>query len=539
MESMPKSLLPILLTLLLGYACANTGTLKGGPKDESPPVLDVERSTPNFQTNFEKQRIEFVFDEFIEVKDQFTQVVISPPLEKPWKLSKKLKKVRFDFHEDEVLKKDATYTINFGEAIRDFTEGNVVPNLRFVFSTGNLIDSLELSGQLVNALDGEPAEEVLLMLYDNLSDTVVRTERPFYFARTDKTGQFKIQNVKPDTFKVFALKDADLNYMFNQENELIGFPDSNIILSDTKNTLPEIAVFSERKSMQLLSKEVNNYGLVKLTFNQEPYDVDIRQDDIGTNFFYERELDTIKLWYDTERPSDWQIFLEQDTSFLDTIKVKTLSRSDFLKNAALKLSKPIRERATPLNPGAAIRLSFNHPLQKIDTTLIQVLEDTLQNPVQPSMRIAGRELISEYKWKQGKPYELRFFPGSITDIFGLSNSDTLILKYQVALEKEFGTLSLKVDGLNKDQAYVIYLYFKNSDNLVREFPVTDTELFTEKLTLLPPGKYILRVITDWNGNARWDSGNYDLKLQPEPIFTKNLEELRAAWEVDVEVSVPE
>ncbi|MCB0640491.1 MAG: carboxypeptidase regulatory-like domain-containing protein, partial [Phaeodactylibacter sp.] len=108
---------------------------------------------------------------------------------------KKYKTVLFEFDENEELRENATYIINFGDAIKDFTEGNIAP-IRFIFSTGDYIDSLEVKGRVVDAVSGEPVSDVLVMLYDNLNDTVVRTERPFYFSRTDKAGQFKIENVK-------------------------------------------------------------------------------------------------------------------------------------------------------------------------------------------------------------------------------------------------------------------------------------------------------------------------------------------------------
>jgi len=103
------------------------------------------------------------------------------------------------------LRENATYTINFGEAVQDLTEGNAVPDMRFVFSTGDQIDSLELSGTVMDALTRAPAKDVYVMLYENTADTVVRTERPFYFGKTNDQGTYKIQNLRAGTFKIFAL----------------------------------------------------------------------------------------------------------------------------------------------------------------------------------------------------------------------------------------------------------------------------------------------------------------------------------------------
>ena len=116
------------------WGCANVGTLTGGDKDETPPQLDTLNSTRNFQTNFPGRSFELTFDEWLTLNDVFNQVIVSPPLEFRPEVSLKKKTVHFEFNDDEILREDATYVINFGEAIEDFTEGNAA-EMRFVFST--------------------------------------------------------------------------------------------------------------------------------------------------------------------------------------------------------------------------------------------------------------------------------------------------------------------------------------------------------------------------------------------------------------------
>ena len=230
--------------VLLFNSCAQVGRLTGGPEDETPPALIEEESTPSLQTNFTKQTIKLAFDEWLKLDNNyFKEVVISPPLLYNPEIKLKGKSVLFSFHEDEVLKEEATYTINFGKAIKDLTVGNVVDNLRFVFSTGPFIDSLEVKGTVIDVEEGKGVADALLMLYDNLADSVVRTERPFYFARTDKSGNFKIENVKSDTFKVVAMVDNNFNYFFDLEKEKIGFLEEPIILPDSNLTSLNLTLF--------------------------------------------------------------------------------------------------------------------------------------------------------------------------------------------------------------------------------------------------------------------------------------------------------
>ncbi len=537
---MLKHQILIIFIIITSIGCANIGSApKGGPKDETPPVLDLKESTKNFQTNFQKQDIVLEFNEYVELKDVFNQIIISPPLEKRWKLTKKLKTVLFEFHEDEVLRTDATYTINFGESVRDYTEGNPVPDLRFVFSTGDLIDSMEVSGNIVDAVTGEAVDGALLMIYDNLSDTVVRTERPFYFARTDKQGNYKIQNVKTDTFKIFALKDNDLNYLFNQESESIGFPDSLFYLSKEKETLPTVSMFLERPLLQLISPKKDQFGKVNLSFNQEPFDVKVTHEDIGQTVFYENEQDSINVWYNQSDTTSWNIYIEQGDDFRDTILVEPLNRTAFLESKKLIRDNARKAASIYLNPKKDIHILFNHPLGEVDSTLVLLLEDSIQKPVIPNLNIEGKELIISYNWKEKNTYDLQLLPNAVSDIFQLQNLDTIQQNYGVKETKNFGDIKIKVTDLSPDKSYVINLYLKNNTNLVESMPVSGLTTFEKDFKTIPAGDYLVEIVTDLNNNGKWDTGNYDLKTQPEPFFSKKLESLRENWEVEAEISIKE
>ncbi len=529
----------IFVIYLFFYACANVGNPSGGPKDITPPVLDEANSTKNYQTNFEKQQIVLAFDEFVDLKDVFNQVVVSPPLAKRPIVSKKKKTIRFEFDKDEVLRQEATYTINFGEAVRDYTEGNVVPDLRFVFSTGDFIDSLQVGGKIVDALTGEPSQDVLLMLYDNLSDTVVRTERPFYFGKTGEDGQFKIENVKSDTFKVFALFDSNLNYRYDQESELIGFPDDNIILSGDSNLiLPTIALFQELPPLKITSKKMQP-GLIKLTFNQTPIGINFTPDAELENVIYEYDTDTINVYYDWSGEKEWQLLANKDTLFFDTIAVKAAEKETFLNKSKLLPTLGRKSKTVKINTSDAIRFELNHPITFVDSAKIYFLKDSSDIPLVPEISFDQRELQLKYRWEQDSLYQLQILPTALTDIYGLTNEDTIVQKYKAAPQKDFGNILLTVKGLDSLQHYVIQLFFKKSSKLVKEFSVKDLKEFKHDFNSITPGAYYVRIITDLNRNERWDTGDYDNKLQPEPIFMVTLKDLRANWDVEEEITLRE
>lgn len=528
--------------LFLGLqACANPLAPTGGPRDETPPAVVEEDSSPNFQTNFEKQRIELTFDEWVQVSDIFKQVVVSPPLDGQLDITLRKRTVRVDFADDEVLKENVTYTINFGEAVKDLTERNPAENLRFVFSTGDFLDSLTIGGTIVDAQTAEPKENIRVMLYENLSDTVVRTERPFYFAKTDKLGKFKIENVKEGTFRAFALEDGDLNYLFNQANEAIGFPDTLVQINGDTTLDLTIRLFTETQPYRIQDVDSTIYGLLKVNFSEniEAARLDLSYDTIGQKVIYEYDKDTLKVWYDQVGQQNWSLYIKQDTIGSDTIRVRPGDRGNYMNEAIFKvLGGGTGKRFKPSEP---ILLNFNQPIQSIDTSLLFLYEDTLRTRVQAELHfdtLDKQELRLKYPWREGMVYALEILPGAITDMYGLNNQDSIVKDYQANLYKNYGNLNLTLVDFDSTTQYIMELLGR-SDVLVSRWIVSGSESYQRSLPNLSAAKYTIRIITDVNRNGRWDTGEYDSQRQPEPIYKRPLEEVRANWDVEATVRLGE
>ncbi len=558
-----RRLLYWLLPVLFG--CANPIPPDGGPRDTDPPQLDTAASTRNFQTRFERQPIVLAFDEWVELKDAFTQVVISPPLEYRPEIVRRKKTIQVSFDEKERLRDSATYVINFGEAIRDLTEGNIAPVV-FVFSTGDFIDSLTVSGTIADAYTGKPVENVLFMLYEDLADSVVQRERPFYFARTDKEGRFLVSNVKGGLFKAFALKDQNLNYRFDNESELVAFPDSLLrvqapepgafatavldslfpaaavdtgvtrpLRKSTPGTVPlSLRLFQEPQPLYLREKQTGTYGMVKLGFNREPWDVGIWYDSLGQRSYREVDKDTVRLWYDL--PADtmaWRVFVRRD-SLVDTVTVPAGRRANFL---AERLCLPLPASAADgrLTTAQSFPVWFNHPLSAVDSSLVRVVEDSSRSPIPFRLVIdstrAARRLWVSAAWREQTGYELTLLPGAVTDLFGLRLQDSLVRTFTIQPAENFGVLTLQVGGLDSAKAYVLRLLGKG-DVPVETFPCSGQARFTRKLPFLSPGSYSLEIIEDLDRNGRWTTGSYWLRRQPERVLRSQLEELRANWEME-------
>lgn len=205
------------------YACANRGYPEGGPKDETPPVVIAEVPV-SFTKNFNKKRIDVYFDEFVQLKDINDKFIISPPLKKNPKVRLKGKYVQVDI--GDTLRPNTTYSLDFADAIVDNNEGNPLGYYRYVFSTGDQIDSLELSGTVVNAESYEPMMNVFVELYTNQSDSMPLLQLPDYVARTDSSGFFRITNLRDTTYRLVAVEDKNKDYKYTPEAEMYGFMDT-------------------------------------------------------------------------------------------------------------------------------------------------------------------------------------------------------------------------------------------------------------------------------------------------------------------------
>lgn len=217
----------LLAAFLLG-SCARMGQPDGGWYDETPPRI-LGAAPADKGTNVKNRKVSIFFDEFIQIENATEKVVVSPPqLETP-EIVASGKRIRIELLDS--LKPNTTYTIDFSDAITDNNENNPLGNYTYSFSTGDAIDTLEVSGKVLQAKDLEPVKGILVGLYSDLSDTAFTTKPMLRVSRTDGSGRFVIKGVAPGTYRVYALQDADGNYLFNQKSEMLAFSQEKIVPS--------------------------------------------------------------------------------------------------------------------------------------------------------------------------------------------------------------------------------------------------------------------------------------------------------------------
>lgn len=216
----------LLVMILLAHSCAKPMSPQGGPKDVDPP--QILRTYPdNLSTNFTGKEIVLVFDEFIQLKDINSQLIISPPLRELPDFKIRGKSLNIKFKDD--WKSETTYNIYFGDAIVDITENNSLAGYKFTFSTGSVLDSMKIEGKVINAFNLKPIKSAYVMLYDTIYDSVPYKQIPYYIARTNDNGEYSLTNLRNKPYLIFGLSDGNANYLYDLPTEEISFVDSTIM----------------------------------------------------------------------------------------------------------------------------------------------------------------------------------------------------------------------------------------------------------------------------------------------------------------------
>jgi len=521
-------------SVLLLAGCAQVGTLTGGDKDVVPPKL-LKSFPSNEALDFNQQRIELQFNEFVQLKNIQQQLIISPPVGNFPKVSIKGKKVILLF--DTLFRENTTYSLFFGEGIVDFTEGNVWPNGTLVFATGSRLDFLKVEGTVKNSYDGLPESDMLVLLYpSDAPDSCVAKSLPAYFGKSDKSGHFAIHNIHEGNYKTFALKDLNNNYRYDQPNEKIGFLSTPLFVKDTL-TKVSIASFSMPNKRQFLStQKLMNEKTLLLSFNAKSKDKVLSFEN-EERVLHHKEMyndgDSLVLWLRKDlTPADSLVLRVKSGDFSDTITY-FLKDAKAINNLPIKL---LKESNVPLVvPGDSLYFTFNFPLEKVDPAFIQITQDSATIPFGCALS-SPRKLAIKSKALPAKACKVKFFPGALNDIYGRSNHDTIASSFTLPDESAFGSLLLKVNVSEAASPFVLQLLSSHQE-VVKEEMFSGTAM-TFDYKNLTPDEYTLKLIFDGNQNQRWDSGNYYRQVQPEKIvFYEKTLTVRANWEMEIEWNV--
>ena len=566
---------------LMLYGCANIARPSGGAEDVDAPVY--ERSNPSqLAKNVSGQEIEIYFDENVELEKAAEKVVVSPPQINIPIVSANGRRVSIELQD--TLLPNTTYTIDFSDAIRDLNEGNALEDFTFSFSTGDVIDSLIVSGTVLEASNLEPVTGVYVGIQQDTRDSAFYT-RPFdRVSKTNAYGRFSIHNVKPGSYRLYALKDANNSFSCDMPSEDIAFLDSIFIPSVRIEEVRD-TIFTEAGAVDSvvvhLHKHHDPSDLILLTFNENKKNryfekvERLRENKITLYFAAPNDtLPTLKgLNFDA---TDWALIESSPTFdtisywikdsmiyrmdtlrftqtylYTDTLK-QLVSRTDTLQASMRKVVRKTPQKknkkdddttqvvtpmltigdkiASVMEIGAMPYLTFEEPLTSIDASKIrlEMLKDTLW--IAQPMRVqkkdgAEREYEILAQYKPDAEYLLTIDSTAIQGLYGLHNNQ---FKKQFRIQKveAYSNLLFKLTGA-PDSSFVELL--TEQDKPVRKSWVVGG---VAKFIHVKPGTYYARIVLDENGNFLYDTGDFAQNKQPEQVFYLNLPlELRANWDV--------
>ncbi len=555
--------------ILLMTRCANPVSPQGGPKDVTPPTL-VKAYPPMYTRNFNAEKIKLTFSEFIQLKDLTKQLIISPPMLKTPEVRLKGKSVVIVLKEE--LKENTTYNIFFGNAIIDLTENNPALNFRYIFSTGDILDSLSIKGSINDAFDLTAEEGINIMLYLNNNDTVPFDSlpyvvKPYYMTKSDAAGDYLITNLPNKSFKLFALADGNANLIYDQPTEKIAFVEKPVkpyyipvalsdslvndsLVTDTvqakkiDNELEEIpefklALFTEKDTVQrfikaFLAKKGQVDIIFKLpTINPEVVPLNLPEGYDWSLHEANNTKDTLIYWLKDIDKDSLKLKISEKNMNTDTVDVAIVKRSrgrkakeEENKIPPLEIKSNVRGSADLNNP---VSLTFSYPVIKSDISgmLFIEQEDTMKAPFSFTDSIKRIGII-DHVLKPATTYELVIPDSAFIDLQGSAN-DSVVLKFKTKALEDIGNFYLEAGITDTTFNYIIQLLEK--DKIVKEMIIHQGQKLSFKYLI--PSTYRLKVIYDRNKNRRWDTGNYPMKIQPEEVkfFQKDIV-IRANWDVE-------
>lgn len=584
------SLFVVAAALLLA-ACASIGRPEGGPRDMTPPVVVSSTPAPG-SVNVSNGRIDIVFDENITLDDPMNKIVVSPPQKKQAQISSNGRRVRITLRD--TLRDSTTYTVDLADAVRDLNEGNILDGLAIDFSTGPSIDTLMISGIVFEGRTLEPAQGMIVGVYSTpVADTALTTLPMDRITKTNALGRFTIRNLKPGSYRVFAINDLNHDFHWDRSEDIAFLdrdispstmavevtdtftdaagndslvtrpatrflPDDILLTWFNENYKPLYLVKHERPDARRLTLEMSTHSdslpqLTLLNTGRAGARLDreaVLQSSPGLDSLTYWLRDTTLIGSDTLKIA--ARYLHTDT--LDNITFTTDTLTFALRQPKKKKKRDEETDSVPklefVNIGISSRqpqdlnipllFETSAPTASIDSAgfRIEVLVDSVWMPVaaripSPPDSLQPMRLLTEMTWKPKTKYRVTIDSLAVTDIYGNHNRPFVQEVSTHAIE-DYAALFFNIGDLGPDSAIVELL---SSDKPVRLEPVRNGVATFEYVT---PGAYYARLFIDRNQNGRWDTGSVADTVQPEDVFyfSKKLN-LKKNWDVEQQWNIYE
>jgi len=512
------SFLSLMITEIL-LSCAQIVAPTGGKKDTIAPII-IKIIPANQSRNFNGKQIDILFNEYVSVDNIQQQLSITPNLEGTYEAKIMPKGARLIF--DKPFKKNTTYSFNFRNTFKDMNERNIAKNIRLVFSTGNIIDSLKVSGKVKNPLTNKPMMDVSVGMYI-YSDTLnPKKIKPYYFIKTDSSGIFTIENVATGKYRIYAVTDVNNNLLYDEAKENLGIIRDTIILkSNLENLEINMARMEKIPNKVLKVRTTSNYAYidyyrgiknVKINFINKKDSMVYQQTEaksiriFNTNQIY---TDTIKVKISVTDSLDRVFIHDQKFKFKEKPK-----KNDGVKEEFSMKTKPSNGEDIDLKEVGYI-FTFTKPIKNYDLNIIEFMNDTLVRvPVtEKDIRWNPEKTEIEIKidGKKAKDFvRLKMPKGTFISVENDSTSN-FVSSHPIRNSENYGTISGEIKNPSKKGFFVELL-----DEQYQVIQKVENVLKYE-FTFVKAGTYYVRLIVDENRNGKWDSGDLEKNQVPEII----------------------
>lgn len=514
------------ILILLSFGCARRGSIDGGRKDTLAPVLKI--SFPkNGSVNFSGKEIKLVFNEYVKLKNLEKQLIVSPPMLKtPRVLPSTASKV-LSIKLDDALLPNTTYSFNFGQSIEDNNESNAYKQFKYVFSTGNFIDSLSIGGSIKDAFEKKTDNFVSVMLYevnDKFKDSLIYTQNPRYITNTlDSLKVFRIENIKAGKYLLVAIKDKNGNNKFDSRTEKIGFQKQFITIPN--DTAFQLELFKEALPFKALKPKQASGNRIILPYegNSKNLKVTLKNgsEELKTIVTKLEKKDSVQVWFKPIKVDSLKLTVSKNKYSDDfVVKIKAQKKDTLSFNAVQTGNLSFRE---------TFAIHASNPIIKIDDSKIILLnKDSISVKFSTKYDDFNQDLKINFKKEPLEKYKFKLFPGAMIDYLDKKN-DTLKYKIDIKNTTDYGNLTVVLEK-TKRFPLIVELTDSSGKIIATEFSQKATTL---EFNLIEPAKYLLRIIYDDNNNQEFDSGSFLEKRQSEEVFYYPKEiDVRPNWDVN-------
>lgn len=528
----------LVLLSMLYISCARIVKPPGGPKDEvSPTVL---MSSPEHKSvSFQGDKIIVEFDEFIRIDNLESELVISPMMDPKPDVFMRGKKMIIKLNAP--LKEDRTYNFSFGDALKDITEGNPLTGFEYTVATGAVLDSLSISGTVFDAFTGENKENIWLQLYTSPIDSLFKTEKPEYIAKTRLEGQFGFSALPAGTYYLYALDDQNSNYIYDLPNETIAFLEKPISI-DTSNVYNLLlkSYIEQDEKINVMGIKQSGYGSFTVNYSKPVENSDISLTG-NTDVLRERHPNGDKdiLWINNIEDSSAQVIITGPELNTDSSKLVFEKKYDKAPDSlyyVVENSKQLGSSAK-VNADSAILVYFNLPLQDIgalevydsDTNKVQI--NSIEKGTNPRSIRLSANIDPDERY-------MIVITESPTDIYGNSIEQLDTINIQSLGEDDYAKLIINAENYDSTAHYVAGLYYDLEDrSIYKSFPLDSDSVVLDQLK---SGRYTLLVYDDRNLNGQWDKGDLNTYSTPESTWKlAKASSLKPKFDTEVTIDLSE